>query len=1618
MVAEFSQRLGSVGLLSKLNQWFREKSRGIACHDRRRRHRAIGGPDTLEKRCLLSGVALISATGNGGASLTVEYEVDGAVGPFGIRFYRSADRVFGGDTLLDTVQISASADLTPGQHVRTFVLGTLADQVILPGAGLNDLSTEYSIFVNANVADADVSDNTVPFTGVYHAPGKDLMIQGRDSSDAINVEVGSTGNMQVVFNEFTYNYTVADVTRIRVRAHGGDDVIEAVTSSKAVLAHGGAGDDRITGSMVADSLLGGTGDDWLVGAQGKDTLDGGDGSDIYVVRGTSDGPDVYQDKGAHGTDILLAGADGTRLRPATDFTKSAHGIDVISANGFSNVSLAGSSATNTISLAGIRAENIVLIDGGAGQDQLTGSDGNDVIKGGINSDFIMGGLGHDTALFTGRREHYSITTVGSNIVVQDLAPTVNGDDGTDTLNSVEVFRFLDGDYFPVLSNTGPSAVDDIASVSEDSSEFLIDVLANDTDPDTLDSKSVVALDLAGQPDTWQLVMIYGVGAPLRIPGWPATLGVAFISSDGQSIVYSPGSAFQYLRPGQTATDVIVYIVADSQGLRSSAKLYVTVTGSNNGPVASADSFTVARNAAPLSLDVLANDIDPDRGDTRRISSISAAGLLGSASISADGSRIIYSPGTAFLSLTDGQTASEILSYTVSDSTGATSAATVSLTIRGGNQPPAAAPDTGSVFENGAPLTLDVLANDTDDGPGKRIVSVQSTGMRGGVTISADGLTLQYHVGGAFQELSPGVTATDTFFYAMQDGDGAQSTAQVTISVTGVNDAPVAVADNVSVTEDGPPVSLNILSNDFDADLGDSRTLLSLNLTGTKGVVTFQPDGIVEYSAGAAFNDLRAGVTAIDTFQYTISDQHGAVSTGTVRVTVTGQNDAPVAVADAVTVTEDNVGHVIQVLQNDTDPDTGDTRRVQSINTNGLLGTVTIAANGASVSYSAGSAFQELTAGQSQVETFTYTMVDGAGLISSAIVTVTVTGWTDGAKAMPDAAVAAEDGGSVWIPILENDTNDTGLMNELVSIDTAGSPATIELIMIYGVGVGFFNPGFPATHGTLTLAADGRSVIYTAHQGLRSGQSEIDFFRYTIRDSAGFTSTAIVSVTVTGADDAPVAMPDALTVTNDSAGVSIPVLANDLDADASDSRKIVAVDSSGLSGAVQISPDGTRVNYTPGPAFQDLAFGQSVVDTFAYTISDLSGNLSTALVSVTVTGTNNAPIAVSDSVVAFENGTPVQINVLANDSDPDAPFGDTRSLVSFNTAGLQGNVRLSDDGMQLIYSVEGGFESLRSGATATESFSYTIRDSVGLESTATVTVTIHGANDAPIARDNTLSLSEDANPTAISVLANDTDIDSGDTKRIVSVNTAGLLGIATISADRQQIIYSPGSAFQHLGNGQTAIETFTYTIEDGGGDQATATVIVTVIGANEPVIYVQPPAPPVGAIIGSADDDVLNGTTGNDVIYGQGGDDEISGGSGADVIFGGAGTDSLVGDAGNDILSGGSDRDDLEGGAGADTFRYYLVTESTLADSDRIRDFDSSEGDRIDLSQIDANYIVAGNSSFVFASAFSGVAGQLVVETAAGSSVWYVKADVNGDGMADLQIEVRSDIVLTAADFLL
>ncbi|MBD0270827.1 MAG: calcium-binding protein [Acetobacteraceae bacterium] len=236
--------------------------------------------------------------------------------------------------------------------------------------------------------------------------------------------------------------------------------------------------------------------------------------------------------------------------------------------------------------------------------------------------------------------------------------------------------------------------------------------------------------------------------------------------------------------------------------------------------------------------------------------------------------------------------------------------------------------------------------------------------------------------------------------------------------------------------------------------------------------------------------------------------------------------------------------------------------------------------------------------------------------------------------------------------------------------------------------------------------------------------------------------------------------------------------------------------------------------------------------------------------------------------------------------------------------------------------------------------------------------------------------------------------------------------------------STGAAYStttwDAGGYQIALPAGEYTVTFSGGGLAAPIAKAAKVGSGNVKLDLDAdagapiPPPPTGSVLrGTAGADTLAGGTGHDSITGEGGNDTLQGSSGNDTLLGGAGYDALMGGDGSDRLAGGTEADVLIGGAGADRFVFSSVADG----NDRIQDFTRSQGDKIDLSAIDADPTAAGDQAFMFADGIAFVAYQPgTVTTLRGSDgTITVQADT---GAGVLSFRVQNATGLAADDFLL
>jgi len=685
-------------------------------------------------------------------------------------------------------------------------------------------------------------------------------------------------------------------------------------------------------------------------------------------------------------------------------------------------------------------------------------------------------------------------------------------------------------------------------------------------------------------------------------------------------------------------------------------------------------------------------------------------------------------------------------------------ATVVIDISLGNQAPVADANGPYVIDEGDDLVLDGSGSvDPDTAAGDSIISYEwDIGSDGSYEYTGVAPTVPWADLAGLPQGTPhaiALRATDSF--------GISDIDTTTLTINPLNTAPVANDDAVTTDED-TTVTVNVLANDNDAD-GDSLTAISFGFP-ANGTVQEHGDGTVTYVPDHNFN-------GSDSFSYTIADGNGGEDRATVNITVRPVNDAPVAVNDTITTNEDTP-IAYNVLVNDFDVD-GDTLTVASI-TNGANGIVQINADN-TVTYSPNSNFNG-------ADIFTYIISDGSGGTDTGTVSVTVSPVNDAPVAFDDSGATDEEV-SLTIAVLANDFDVDG-----------------DALSLYS----FSQP----LHGVTVLGVDD-SVAYTPNPNYFGS----DTLTYTVSDGNGGFDTATVSITVRPVNDAPVAVDDNVTTTEDT-WVSFDVRTNDEDVDG-DALGLISV-SDPAHGTAVIDTAGTALDtgddvvaYTPDPDYNGL-------DSFTYTISDGNGGEATGTVNITVTPVNDAPVANADAITTSED-TSITYNVLSNDSDID---GDAL-VVSSVTNGANGTVQINADNT-VVYSPNSNFNG-------TDSFTYIINDGSGGTDTSIVSVTVSPVNDAPVANDDGVATDEDVS-LVIAVLANDFDVD-GDAPSMVSFSQPAH-GVAVLGVDNS-VAYTPDPNY-------FGPDSFTYTISDGNGGEATGTVNIAVTPVNDaPEVYAGP-----------------------------------------------------------------------------------------------------------------------------------------------------------------------------------
>ncbi|WP_110656526.1 VCBS domain-containing protein [Salinicola halimionae] len=965
---------------------------------------------------------------------------------------------------------------------------------------------------------------------------------------------------------------------------------------------------------------------------------------------------------------------------------------------------------------------------------------------------------------------------------------------------------------------------------------------------------------------------------------------------------------QRLGAGDSLSEAFSYRVTDAAGLNGVANLVITVEGNQDAPVATDNDTTAqapsTNGATPggagtgnvitdddgdgVDSDVDAIDrpnttlsvngirpgsesagsslTDVNPGSTADSDGTAIAGLYGTLTLGADGSYRYEVDGNNLdvQRLPAGETLGETFTYRIVDSDGNVDLAQLDVTVTGANDPPSTVDDTATAIEAGGLDNANpgrdgggnVLDNDSDvDGQDLTVNgfsqgSDTSSNASPGDTLNGAYGTLTLDANGEFSYIidndDPAVqalrtssdTLTEIFTYTAVDTLGSESSATLTITIEGRNDNPIATNDSATAAEAGGTDngaagqngSGNVLDNDSDVDVGDTLQVVGIRtgstddggrfvtvgdtsgdtqvVQGEYGSLTLNADGSFTYRVDndlAAVQALVPGDSLNEVFTYQMADTVGAHDTAQLTLTVEGAWDAPTAADDLALAVADTPSNPTpgrdpsgNLLDNDSDVDNGDTL-----------------------------------------------VVDGVRA---------------GEEAEGAVASNMQAGG----------------------VDIVG------------------------TYGTLTVQADG-SYTYVVDDAAITALGPINFvvdnFTYTAQDQGNLTDAAELTVYIRGRNDAPVANTDAGTAIeaggSDNATTGRPASGNVLDNDSDPddiafpgalgpNLEVIAIRTGGTQdtgsdgsldnalegqyGSLVMSEDGSyRYDINDDdPAVQALRqSGQTLTDVFTYTIDDRWGATASAELTITLDGRNDNPIASDDAATAVEaggvdnstTGVDPTGNVLTNDTDVDGPaYGETKTVISValaNTStnaqagetlqGRYGTLTLNADGsyQYFVDNDNPDVQALRTaGETLTERFDYVMRDRAGETDSARLTVVIQGANDTPMAADDSnLATDQTPSPQAIgNVLPNDSDVDANDSLRVIDMRPAGggaarpagevlqgQYGTLMLNADGRYeyaIDLSNPDVLRAAGRGQILNDVFVYRVADTTGATTSANLSIT------------------------------------------------------------------------------------------------------------------------------------------------------------------------------------------------
>ena len=1097
-----------------------------------------------------------------------------------------------------------------------------------------------------------------------------------------------------------------------------------------------------------------------------------------------------------------------------------------------------------------------------------------------------------------------------------------------------------------------------------------------------------------------------------------TLSVSDLTAPDASVTLDAGGLSYTIT--QTAANyngpvTLSYNVVDTSGAVNNtlaANLSYTLSAVNDQPTIDATtSVDIAEGATATGTAVGADAVDNNTALTYTASN----GSSGAATIDANTGAWSYTPTDANFNGSDSFT------ITVDDGSGAGNAtATQVVTINVGavNDAPVSGGDTSaSGTEDDANLSGAVpTATDIDS----TVLTYNFFGAApDGVTLNSDGSFTVVPIL-ADQGLDSGETREFTFQYVANDGALDSAPATVTVTINGVNDAPVSGGNaSVSGTEDAVITGAVAAGSDADTEA------LTYSVVGSHPEgVTFNSDGSFSVTPTASDQGLDTNESRVMTFQYVANDGTVDSAPATVTVTINGVNDAPVSGGTTTASGTEDVASISGTVAAATDVD-GETLNYSlfgaapagvSFNSDGSFSVATAPAD------------QGLDSGESREVTFQYASNDGTAVSAPASVTVTITGVNDaptggvtigdttpdlnqtltasntladadGMGAISYQWQSSNDSGATWANIL-------GATNANFLTTTAQVGQQLRVSASYSDGAGpveSVNSDATAAVGAFniingTIAAE--TLNGTALQDQINGNGGNDVLNGLGSDDVLFGAEGddtlnggLGADAMTGGTGNDVYMVDTLLD-------SVVELAGGGTADRINSS--ISYSIALLDNVENLLLTGTAAINATGNAFANTLTGNTAANT-------LDGGDGTDILTGGL-GADNLIGGAGNDVYGVDNALDNVVE-LAGGGTADR----INSSVSYSLALLDNVENLLLTGTAAIDATGNAFANALTGNAAANTLDGGNGNDILIGGLGADSMIGGGGNDT-YGVDNALD-------SVVELAGGGTDrIDSS-----VSYSLALLDNVENLTLTGTAANSATGNAFANTLTGNAAANTL-----DGGDGNDILTgglgADSMIGGGGNDAFVVDNALDSVVELAGGGTADRVNSSisyslalldnvenlllTGTAAING-------TGNAFANTLTGNAAANTLDGGDGSDMLAGGLGVDHLTGGVGIDRFILNSLAESAVGTGlrDVIADFVSGT-DKIQLTAIDANSSTAANDAFslIGTGAFGNVAGQLRYFADGGDTV--LEGDVNGDGVADFQLQLTGNHTFFAADFLL